>query len=112
MAREVAGLLVERVTIERREEARDDLGGDAAEWVEEAEFWAGVAPDRGGAEAAGGTRRGERRWAVTVRRRDGLGMDCRLVWRDRVLRVRFVEDDPRVGDVVTFRCEEEPCLSG
>lgn len=112
MAREVAGLLVERVMIERREEARDDLGGDAAEWVEEAEVWAGVSPDRGGVEVAAGTRRGERRWAVTVRRRDGLGLECRLVWRGKVLRVRMVEDDPRVGDVVTLRCEEEPCLSG
>jgi head-tail adaptor len=112
MAREVAGLLVERVMIERREEARDDLGGDAGEWVEEVEVWAGVSPDRGGVDVSGGARRGERRWAVTVRRRDGLGLDRRLIWRGRVLRVHFVEDDPRVGDVVTLRCEEEPCLSG
>jgi head-tail adaptor len=54
MAREVAGLLVERVMIERREEARDDLGGDAGEWVEEAEVWAGVSPDRGGAGSGDG----------------------------------------------------------
>ena len=112
MAREVAGLLVERVMIERREEARDDLGGDAGEWIEEAEVWAGVSPDRGGADVSGGAWRGDRRWAVTVRRRNGLGLDRRLIWRGRVLRVRFVGDDPRAGDVVTLRCEEEPCLSG
>lgn len=112
MARETAGLLVERVMIERRDATRDDLGGEAAEWSEEAEVWASVVPDRRAAEASGGTLRAERRWAVTVRRREGLGLDCRLIWRGRVLRVRMVEDDPRVKDVVTLRCEEEPCLNG
>ena len=57
MAGEVAGLLVERVTIERRIEARDDLGGSAAEWTQEAEVWAGVAPDGQGAVASGGAAR-------------------------------------------------------
>lgn len=108
MGRETAGLLVERVTIERRDGARDALGGSADAWTAEAEVWAGVAPDRTNAEERGGTLRAERRWAVTVRRRTGLGLDCRLLWRGRVLCVRMVDDDPRVKDVVTLRCEEEP----
>lgn len=111
MVAEVAGLLVERVTIERRIDARDDLGGSAAEWTQEAEVWAGVAPDGQGAMASGGAARGERRWAITLRRRSGLGLNCRLRWRGRLLRVRHVDDDPRVRDIVTLRCEEEPCSS-
>lgn len=109
MRREVSGLLVERVTIERREEARDELGGNLDVWTAEAEVWAGIAPNRNRPQIQGGALRGERRWAVTVRRRDGLGLDCRLIWGARVLKVRSVDDDPRVKDVVTLRCEEEPC---
>ena len=112
MAGEVAGLLIERVTIERRTEERDALGGSAAAWTQEAEVWAGVAPDRRAAETAGGALRGERRWAVTLRRRSGLGLDCGLLWKGRVLGVRLVEDDSLVGDVMMLRCEEEPCSSG
>lgn len=109
--RERAGRLSERVSLERRQAARDALGGDGAAWALEAVLWAEVAPESGGVEASAAGRRGERRWAVTLRRRDGLGLDCRLVWKGRTLRVRFVEDDPRLGDVVTLRCEEEPCSS-
>lgn len=112
MRRERAGLLVERVTIERRSEARDALGGSLEQWTAEAEVWAGVAPDRKDANVLGAARRGERRWAVTVRRREGLGLDCRLNWGGRVLAVRMVDDDPRVRDVVTLRCEEAPCSNG
>jgi head-tail adaptor len=110
--REVAGRLAERVTLERRQEVRDALGGSDASWNAEAELWAAVTPDRGGVAQGGDARRGGRRWAVMVRRRDGLGLDCRLLWGARILRVRFVEDDPRVGDVVTLRCEEEACSNG
>lgn len=111
MAAEVAGLLLERVIIQRRTDARDELGGSAAEWVQEAEVWAGVAPDGAGPEVSGGAARGESRWAITLRRRAGLGLDCRLTWRGRLLRVRRVDDDPRAQDVVTLRCEEQPCSS-
>src|SRR3546814_1558168 len=106
MKDEVAGRLAERMALERREEVRDALGGSAAVWAQEAVLWAAVVPDRGGVEQSGDARRGDRRWAVTIRRRGGLGLDCRFRWGGRVLRVRFVEDDPRVGDLVTVRCEE------
>ena len=111
MRRETAGLLVERVTVEQRQEARDALGGSAETWTVLADMWAGVAPDRKGTETSGGALRGERRWAVTLRRRDGLNLSCRLIWGTRVLRVRSVDDDPRVNEVVTLRCEEQPCSS-
>src|SRR3546814_177256 len=99
MKDEVAGRLAERMALERREEVRDALGGSAAVWAQEAVLWAAVVPDRGGVEQSGDARRGDRRWAVTIRRRGGLGLDCRFRWGGRVLRVRFVEDDPRGGGV-------------
>src|SRR3546814_16711827 len=110
MKDEVAGRLAERMALERREEVRDALGGSAAVWAQEAVLWAAVVLDRGGVAQSGDARRGDRRWAVTIRRREGLWLACRFRWGGRVWRVRFIEVDPRVGDTIgTASCWDRVC---
>jgi head-tail adaptor len=46
------------------------------------------------------------RWAVTLRKREGIGPDTRLVWRGRFLAVRGVLSDPRDPSRLVLTCEE------
>lgn len=94
---ELAGLLSERVVVERYVGAADGAGGVAGTWAAAASLWAAVAPEGEGTAA---------RIRVTVRTPCELTIDDRLRWRELVLRVLRVERDPARAERVTILAEE------
>jgi len=107
MSAELAGLLRERVTIQRRGPGRDALGGAVGEWTTIAEAWAAVAPADGGPVVAGGALAAMPWWRVTLRAPSAAAMGDRMIWRGRRLMTRRITADPRLPDRVECMMEEE-----
>lgn len=91
---ELASLLRQRVTIERKSRARDALGGSTGEWTSLGSSWAELrAQDNG-------------RWTATLRSTADVVAGDRLVWRGRRLRVTAAVADPWAADRLRLACEE------
>ena len=103
---EFAGSLRERVLLLRQEHVRTAAGLLVGEWVGFAHCHAAVVPDGVGTEAEGMTLSQMPRYRVTLRPIAGLTIDQRIQWRDRIMGVRQVIDDPRTPDRILLRCEE------
>jgi head-tail adaptor len=103
---EFAGSLRERVTIERRHDARDALARGRAQWRYDGAGWVSVTPlipaDLTSADALSALPR----WQVIMRKREDIGLWTRLVWRGRFLAVRNVISDPRDPSRMVMQCEE------
>jgi head-tail adaptor len=95
MIGEFSGSLRERVTIERRTESRDAAGGRNGPWLYDGAAWVGVTPLIPASLAAADTLSASPRWQVVMRKREGIGVGTRLVWRGKFLAVRSVISDPR-----------------
>lgn len=106
MSGEFAGSLRERITIERRVTGRDPMGLQQPGWEPVARCLAAIAGEGAGAQSEGMALSAMQRFRVTVRMREGLGVDQRVMWSGRVLMVRQVLVDPRMKDRLTLRCEE------
>lgn len=105
-AREFAGSLRERVTIEALIGERNALGAQLPEYVVVARCLAAVAPEGAGAEAEGQALSAMARFRVTIRPCAGVAVGQRVQWRERLLAVRQRIDDPALPDRITLRCEE------
>jgi head-tail adaptor len=103
---EFAGALRERVTIEQRSGTRDALAGATGTYVYSGAAWAAVEPIAAGPDTAAQSRSALPRWRVTLRKREGVNLATRLVWRGRFLAVRGVESDPRQPAQMLLSCEE------
>lgn len=106
MSKEFAGSLRERVIIERPVSERTSIGVQATGWEVVARCLASVVPEGAGAEAEAMALSAMPRFRVTIRKRDGIAIDQRLRWGERVLMIRQMLDDPRLGDRHLLRCEE------
>ena len=106
MSRELAGALSERVDLQRRGSGRDALGGADGTWTSLGLAWAAMEHDRAGPGIAGGAIEDAPRWRVTLRARDDVAAGDRLIWGERVLRVRSVLRDPRWRDRIILSAEE------
>ncbi len=95
MIGEFSGSLRERVTIERRAETRDNARGQNGGWVYDGAAWVGVSPIIPASLTAADTVSALPRWQVVMRKREGIGVGMRLVWRGLFLSVRGVVSDPR-----------------
>jgi head-tail adaptor len=108
MSGELAGRLRERVTIVRREDARDVLGAASGDWVTLRNAWVEIAPDAIGASAQADVRSAMPRWTVTMRGEAPLpAIGDRVLWAGRTLMVRSVTADPRRPDELRLGTEEE-----
>lgn len=108
MRAELSGRLRTRVIIERRETARDALGGASGDWVMMRNAWVEMAPEAIGPIAEAGARAAMPRWSVTMRFEAPLPtIGDRVLWGGRTLRVRSVTTDPREPDRLTLSTEEE-----
>ncbi len=105
-AREFAGSLSERVTVEALTGERNSLGAQVPEYVVVARSLAAVAPEGVGAETEGQALSAMARFRVTIRVREGIHVGQRLRWRERLLIIRQRIDDPALPDRITLRCEE------
>jgi head-tail adaptor len=105
MSGELAGTLRERVEVQRRDGARDAIGGAVGDWVSLGTAWAAIEFDRAGAGVAADAADASPWWRVTMRARD-ISVGDRMLWGGRVLAVRSVERDPRFPDRLRARAEE------
>jgi head-tail adaptor len=104
---EFAGTLRERVTIEQRLGNRDALGAAVGAYAYGGQVWAAVSPLIPADLAAADSLSAMPRWQVTMRKREGIDLRTRLVWRGRFLGVRGVVSDPRDPARMVLTCEEK-----
>jgi head-tail adaptor len=106
MTGEFAGALRERVTIERRSDARDALARGTGRWLYDGAAWVAVTPLVPADLTVANALSALPRWQVVMRKREGIGVWTRLVWRGRFLAVRGVLSDPRDPARMVMTCEE------
>ncbi len=93
MAGAGAGALSERVTIVRPQVVADGVGGQARTFVTLATLWAEVLPSRpGDIEAVADAAAGVQGYRVKIRHRDDIGIDNRIDWRGKRLKVLSAMD--------------------
>lgn len=107
LASGLAGRLRAFVMLERRDPARDAIGGAAGDWVEVGDRWVSIEPMGAGPAVAGEALSTARRWRVTLRAGSGVEVGDRIVWPGAPLRVRGVLDDPAWPDRTFAETEEE-----
>ena len=103
---EFAGSLRERIIIERPSEERTAMGLLTTGWEEVARCLAAITPDGAGPEREAMTLSAMSRFRVAIRLREGIAIDQRILWGQRVLMIRQFSDDPRGRDRIVMRCEE------
>jgi head-tail adaptor len=103
---EFAGTLKERIAIERPVDVRTEGGLQQAGWEQVFECMAAIVAEGAGPEAEAMTLSAMPRFRVAIRRRDGVGVGQRIVWRNRKMLVRQRIDDPTRLDRILLRCEE------
>lgn len=103
---EFSGALRERVTIERRLGNRDALGGSTRAYSYEGAAWASVSPLIPADLTLADSLSAMPRWQVTIRKREGIDLKTRFVWRGRYLGVRGCISDPRDPARMVLTCEE------
>jgi head-tail adaptor len=106
MSGEFAGTLRERIVIERAISLRNAMGLQEPGWEQVCRCLASVTLESVGAESEAQSLSAMPRYRVTMRRRDGVSIDQRVIWNSRKLMVRQLLDDPRDKDRLTMRCEE------
>ena len=103
---EFAGTLRERLIIEQPVSWRNEMGLQQPGWEEVCRCLGAVVLETVGAESEAQALSAMPRFRVTIRTRDGIGIDQRVTWKSRRLMVRQVLDDPRSRDRIVMRCEE------
>jgi head-tail adaptor len=106
MSAELAGLLRERVTLERQAPGRDALGVARGAWLSLGQCWAAVVPAGEGERYLGDAAAAPARFHVTIRARKVFGVGDRVIWRGRTLVVETVTFDPTIPDRITCLTEE------
>ena len=104
---ELSGSLRERVTIERRLGNRDALGGAVGAYAYDGAAWAAVSPLIPADLTVADSLSALPRWQVTMRKREGVDLKTRLVWRGRFLGVLSVISDPRDPARMVLTCQEK-----
>lgn len=104
---EFSGSLRERVTLERRLGNRDALGGAVGAYAYDGAAWAAVSPLIPADLTQADSLSALPRWQVTMRKREGIDLKTRLVWRGRFLGVRSVISDPRDPARMVLTCQEK-----
>lgn len=104
---EFSGALRERVTIERRLGNRDALGGATGRYAYDGAAWAAVTPLIPADLTVADSLSALPRWQVTIRKREGIDLRTRFVWRGRFLGVRGCITDPRDPARMVLTCEEK-----
>lgn len=103
---EFAGTLRERVIIERPISVRNAMGLQEPGWEQVCRCLAAVSLETIGPESEGQALSSMPKYRVTIRQRDGIGLDQRVTWNARKLMVRQLLDDPTARDRIVLRCEE------
>ena len=111
-----AGLLRERVEVQRLVTTRDTFGGSDQSWEVAAVLWGGVRPDRGDESLDDSRQSASLSYVVTLRHQGpspafAPGMRLRLLSDGRILNIASVVDVDRRRSRVELRCTERPVTS-
>ena len=106
MSAEFAGTLGERILIERPVAERNELGLQEYGWEIVCRCRASVTLEGVGPEAEAMALSAMPRFRVTIRKRDGIAIDQRVSWKDKMMMIRQFLDDPKAPDRISLRCEE------
>lgn len=106
MTSEFAGTLSERIRIERPVPSRNAMGLADGGWEPLASCLAAVVPEGSGGEAEAMALSAMPRFRVLIRAREGISIEQRVRWGERVLMIRQLLTDPRAKDRMVLRCEE------
>lgn len=105
MSSGLAALLRERIVIEKPSDERNAMGLPEPAWTVFAERRASVVPEGAGSESEGMALSAMPRFRVTLRPVEGLTIEHRVKWNGRTMMIRQIDDDPRLKDRLTLRCE-------
>ena len=103
---EFAGLLRERMTLERAIGVSDGAGGTIAGWARLGEIWAGITADRPGPGVEAERRSRRARYRVILREREDVTLSCRLLWRRGSLGIIGITRDPATPGQIELLVEE------
>lgn len=103
---EFTGNLRERVVLETRLDVRDPTGGSTGRYSYDGAVWAALTPLVSAELTRADAVSALPRWQVTMRKREGVGMNTRITWRGRFLAIRSVVSDPRQPAQMLLTCEE------
>jgi SPP1 family predicted phage head-tail adaptor len=103
---EFAGTLRQRIRIERPVTTRTPTGVQEYGWEPVASCLAAIELEGVGPQSEAQALSAMPKLRVTIRRRQGVGIDQRIRWGARTLMIRQLLDDPRNPDRLTMRCEE------
>jgi len=106
MNAELAGTLKNRARIERRVGNRGALAGAVGKYVYAGDCWVSLTPIAPGPQESAEALSAMPRWRVSLRKREGIDLETRLVWKGRYLAVRAVQSDPRDPSQLMLTCEE------
>jgi head-tail adaptor len=104
---EFTGTLRERVVLETRLDIRNVRGGTSGKYAYDGIAWAALMPLVSGDLVRADALSALPRWQVTMRKREGVGLNTRLTWRGRYLAIRSVISDPREPAQMLLTCEEQ-----
>ena len=103
---EFAGTLRERLVIEQQVSLRNAMGLQEPGWEQVCSCLGSVVLETVGPESEAQALSAMPKYRVTIRQRDGVGLNQRIRWKGRSMMVRQLLDDPRSKDRITLRCEE------
>lgn len=107
MGQEFAGILRERITIERQNAGRDALGAAEAQFDTIGEFWAAAeALDSGRGEAAE-SRSAWPRWRFVLRETQAIKPGDQLLWGGRTMTISSVVLEHRLIPKTILLAEEK-----
>lgn len=100
------GDLRQRVTLQRRSEVADAGGGVSLSWTDAGELWAEVTPLQGRETVQAMRLQPTQTYLIRLRYRDDITPADRLVFKQRILNIRSVQNVNARGQWTECRCEE------
>lgn len=107
-----AGLLRQRVVIQRETVTKDALGGDVQTWSTLTTVWAEVRPLSGREAIEAGRISSTANVWITVRYRDDITPLMRVIWRGRTFEINQIENQGAGDVVLVLWCSEVQGLVG
>ena len=106
MGAEFAGMLRERIRIERFATERDALASSSDETELIGEFWATVEAQGAAQETSAESRAAMQSWRFILRQTDQILPGDRLIWSGRNMLIRTVSEDRRLLPKTIVEAEE------
>lgn len=106
----IASMLRDRITIEQRVVSSDGGGGEIQQWNELARVWADVRPVNSFVRNTERFRLGQTQVSklhrITLRSRDDITEDMRVIYQERVLNIRTILIESSVSGQMELIVEE------